>query len=216
LREQLRETLDDGVVRLGKRGARGVVFQVTLLHYGYTFVAKAAGAGFVSKLTHEGDVYGCLRPLQGVRVPVFLGAVDLRDLERTYYYDSYESEVTVDHLVHFMFLSYGGSNLDDVEVSDRAKVEQEVIDSVRALHRHGVVHTDLRDANVLWDGKRVMLIDFEQAELVDPLRPALAPVVPNKRAWHGMAIGVPSGKRVKGRVHLKMEEDIMAARSIFD
>lgn len=57
------------------------------------FVAKAAGAGFVLK--HEGDVYGRLRSLQGVYVSIFLSAFDLRGLKRTYYYESYESEVTM-------------------------------------------------------------------------------------------------------------------------
>jgi len=44
---------------------------------------------------------------------------------------------------------------------------------VRALHVHGVVHTDSRDANVLWDleTERVMIIDFEHAVLMELLLP---------------------------------------------
>ncbi len=87
LREQLGQSLDDGVVFFGKQGARGVLFQVTLLGYGYTFVSKAITIRFVRELEHEANVYEHLRPLQGVRVPVFLGVVDLREVERTYYYD---------------------------------------------------------------------------------------------------------------------------------
>lgn len=45
----------------------------------------------------------------GVRLPVFLGSVDLRDVGRTYYYDI---EVC---LAHFMLLSWGGSSLDETE-----------------------------------------------------------------------------------------------------
>lgn len=74
-------------------------------------------------------------------------------------------------------------------MSGRAKVER---GSVRALHRHGVVHTDVWDANVPWDGERVMVMDFEQAKLVEP-RPALARVVPNKRPWRGSE--TTAGKR---------------------
>lgn len=84
-------------------------------------------------------------------------------------------------LIHFMFLSQGGSSLDEAEVSDQEKVKKEVVSSVLALHGHGVVHKDVRRANVLWDGKRVTLIDFGQAELVEPPRRALDPVIPNKR-----------------------------------
>jgi Ser/Thr protein kinase RdoA (MazF antagonist) len=90
-------------------------------------------------------------------VPVFLGAVDLRKVGRTYYYGI---EV---HIVYLMLVSWGGRSLDEVEVSEKAKVNREVVQSVRALHTYGVVHTDVRDANVLWDEEteRAMVIDFE-------------------------------------------------------
>ena len=178
LREQLGRTLDDGVVPLRKQGARGVLFQVTLLAYGYTFVSKATTVRFVRELEHEAKVYERLRPLQGVRVPVFLGAVDLREVGRTYYYNI---EV---HIIYLMLVLWGGLSLDEAEVSDKAKVKRGLVQSVRVLYAHGVAHTDVRDANVLWDEKtkRAMVIDFEQAVLAERPRPALAPVVPNKRA----------------------------------
>ncbi|KAK6850467.1 hypothetical protein PG987_000101 [Apiospora arundinis] len=40
LRDQLKRTLDDGIESLDKGGARGVLFKVTLLAYGYTFIGK--------------------------------------------------------------------------------------------------------------------------------------------------------------------------------
>ena len=64
-------------MRLRKRGARGFVFQVTLLRYGYTVVGKATRADFVPELKHESNIYRRLRELLGVRVPVLLGTVDL-------------------------------------------------------------------------------------------------------------------------------------------
>jgi predicted Ser/Thr protein kinase len=217
LREQLGRTLDDGVVPLGKQGARGVLFQVTLLAYGYTFVSKGTTARFVQELEHEAKVYERLRPLQGVRVPVFLGAVDLREVGRTYYYDG---EV---HIIYLMLVSWGGCSLDEVEVSDRAKVNRGVVGSVRALHVHGVVHTDVRDANVLWDEEteRVMVIDFEQAVLEEPPRRALAPVVPNKRARRtdvdaNTAAGKPKSKNDAQQLKIRflMQDDILAATMI--
>ena len=217
LRKQLGQTLDEGFVPLGKQGARGVLFQVTLLVYGYTFVSKATTASFVRELEHEAKVYERLWPLQGVRVPVFLGAVDLREVGRTYYYD-----IQV-HLIHFMLLSWGGSSLDevDVDVSDRAKVKQEVVQSVRALHVHGVAHTDVREANVLLDKEtgRVMVIDFEQALLAEHSRPALAPVVPNKRTRRAETVDInPTARKLISRddiIRRKMQDDISSVTALW-
>ncbi|KAL2169473.1 hypothetical protein VTG60DRAFT_6017 [Thermothelomyces hinnuleus] len=212
LREQLRRTLDDGVVPLKKQGARGVLFQVTLLAYGYTFVSKATTARFVRELEHEAQVYERLRPLQGDRVPVFLGAVDLRQVGRRYYYD-----IGV-HIVYMMLVSWGGRSLDEVEVSDMAKVEREVMRAVRALHPQGVVHTDVRDANILWNAEteRAMVIDFEQAVLAERPRRALDPIVPNKRALRANVdtkTTVARPKSKKDAIWLNMQqEDILAAK----
>jgi len=128
------------------------------------------------KLDHEAMVYRHLWALQGIRVPVLIGVVDLRDVGRKYYYDFKT------YVVHLAFMSWGGPDLDEACLPEEAyeKVRQEVVRSVRALHVQGVAHTDVRRANVLW-----MMIDFEEAVLADPPRPALAPVVPNKRARHG-------------------------------
>ncbi|KAH6632803.1 hypothetical protein F5144DRAFT_621488 [Chaetomium tenue] len=205
LREQLGHTLDDGIMPLGKQGARGVLFQVTLLAHGYTFVSKATTAGFVRELEHEAAVYDRLRPLQGARVPVFLGAVDLREVGRTYYYD-----IDV-RIIYLVLLSCGGRSLDEMELSDAAKVEREAIQSVRALHMHGVVHTDVRDANVLWN---------EETQRAMRPRPVLASVVPNKRARHTgvdtKATTVSKPRSKSDVVRFKMQEDILYTRSIFD
>lgn len=86
------------------------------------------------------------------------------------------------HIVHLMLLSWGGSSLDEAEVGG-AKVEQEVVRAVQELHAYDVVHTDVRDVNVLSNGEtgRVMVIDFELAELAEQRRPALTAIMPNKR-----------------------------------
>ncbi|KAF6527438.1 hypothetical protein HZS61_010482 [Fusarium oxysporum f. sp. conglutinans] len=57
LRKQLVYSLDDGIVPLGMGGARGVLFQVTLLKYGYTFVSKGTVRAFIPDLQHEAAVY---------------------------------------------------------------------------------------------------------------------------------------------------------------
>lgn len=73
-------------MRLGKQVHAESLFQVTLLGYGYTFVTTVTTARFVRELEHEANVYARLRLLQGVRVLVFLGAVDIWEVGRTYYY----------------------------------------------------------------------------------------------------------------------------------
>ncbi|KAL6365680.1 hypothetical protein LRP88_01681 [Fusarium phalaenopsidis] len=85
LRNKLKRSLDEGMVPLGKEGSRGVLFQLTLLEYGYTFVSKGTVAAFIEDLEHEVAVYQHLHRLQGITVPVFMGAIDLRDLGWTYY-----------------------------------------------------------------------------------------------------------------------------------
>ncbi|KAL0764704.1 hypothetical protein CaCOL14_012794 [Colletotrichum acutatum] len=66
LGEQLERTLDDGVTPLGQGGARGVLFKISLLAYGYTFVSKGTVRAFIEDLEHEAAVYDRLRPIQVV------------------------------------------------------------------------------------------------------------------------------------------------------
>ncbi len=216
LREQLRRTLDDGVVCIWKQGARGVLFQVTLLTHGYTFVAKGTVPEFVEDLEHETAVYRRLQPLQGVCVPVFLGTVDLGSLGRTYYYDF---RVRV---VYLMLLSWAGVSLGEAGTWEAMGNDpgRELVRSVRELHANGVAHTDVRPPNVLWcrETRRAMVIDFERAVLVDPPCPPMVQVVSKKRARVPRGLGIvkavdqPSSRAEHRRL---LSNDVSAARSIF-
>ncbi|KAK1654920.1 hypothetical protein BDP81DRAFT_416810, partial [Colletotrichum phormii] len=154
LREQLERTLDDGIIPLGQGGARGVMFKVSLLEYGYTFISKGTVQAFINDLEHEAAVYERLRPLQGTYLPVFLGAIDLRPLNRTYYYDHRV------YVVHMTFLSWGGHDLSTIE------------GSLGAIHCQGVVHKDMRKENMVFNKEinGIMVIDFERAQLLRPPR----------------------------------------------
>ena len=89
----------------------------------------------------------------------------------------------------------------EVGVSEeaRGKMEREVVRSVRALHMHGVAHTDVGRANVLWNGPR----------------PALAPMVPKiARCVRDMGIkpaGQPNSTKDLTRF---LQDDILAATMI--
>lgn len=52
LREQLEQSLDDGIKPLREGGTRGVLFQVTLLSHGYTFASKGTIEAFIKDVDH--------------------------------------------------------------------------------------------------------------------------------------------------------------------
>ncbi|ENH66347.1 Reticulocyte-binding protein 2 like protein a [Fusarium oxysporum f. sp. cubense race 1] len=213
---QLKQSLDDGIRPLGEGGARGVLFQVTLLAHGYTFVSKGTVRAFIQDLEHEAAVYERLKPIQGVHVPVFLGAVDLRSMNKTYYYDHRV------YVVHMSFLSWGGCSIDRAQRTgdmDRS-LEDEAIRSLRAMHREGVVHKDVRLANMLFNPEtnRVMVIDFERALLLKPARRPLAQLVPNKRAWKSETMDakkVTGDSSKRSRASQSFSEDIWLAKTAF-
>jgi hypothetical protein len=66
---QLAENPDNGCEPLGKQGARGALFRLTLESYGYVFVAKGTVTAFKAKLEHEGSVYRHLDEVQGELIP---------------------------------------------------------------------------------------------------------------------------------------------------
>ncbi|EXU95373.1 protein kinase [Metarhizium robertsii] len=216
LAELLEESLDNGVTPLADGGSRGVLFRVTLLTYGYTFVGKGTVRAFIKDLEHEAAVYERLEPAQGVSIPVFLGTVDLRAMNKIYYYDHRV------YIVHLMFLSWGGYKLDDVRIAHGLgkRLAGQTLQSLRSMHSQGVVHNDVRGANMLFNPEtnRIMVIDFERAELVQPPRRALAQLVPNKRAWSyeipdKMTKRDENSCRYQGRVDVG--SDILMARSAF-
>ncbi|KAI1475419.1 hypothetical protein F4774DRAFT_429041 [Daldinia eschscholtzii] len=177
--KQLKQSLDDGIIDLNQGGARGVLFKITLLVYGYTFVAKGTVRAFISDLEHEAAVYDRLRLLQGCDVPVFLGAIDLRTMNKVYYYFHRV------YVVYMMFLSWGGDSLDDALKTGRMgkELENATVTSLRAIHQQGVIHKDVRFENMLFNQElqKVMIIDFERASLLELPRPALVQPKPNKR-----------------------------------
>ncbi|KND87193.1 hypothetical protein TOPH_08162 [Tolypocladium ophioglossoides CBS 100239] len=179
LSDQLKETLDYGITSLDITGARGALFKVTLLTYGYTFISKGTVEALIPYLRYEAVVYKRLEPIQGIAVPVFLGAIDLRPLDRTYYYD-----IRVD-IVHLSFLSWGGVDLREAQdlTYPGGSLEEMALKSMEKVHRQGVVHKDARRENLLFNPQTqgVMVIDFERSLLPSPPRRQLAVLEPNKR-----------------------------------
>ncbi|RMJ05329.1 hypothetical protein CDV36_013998, partial [Fusarium kuroshium] len=166
LRELLCKKLARPVCRLcylkpldsdGKYGDTGALFKLTLGRYGYTFVGKGTFAAAVTRLQHEADVYSHLEPMQGHFVPVCLGSIDL---ETPY-------PLVLADIVHMLLMSWVG---DTVVMND--SIQEEKTRLRELLRKQGVVHNDIRQANLLWNDEhgRIMLIDFNLATLLRPAR----------------------------------------------
>ena len=153
VRLQLGTSLDENCKELRLQGARGALFKVTLASHGYTFVGKATREVFVPDLKHEGRMYGLLRSIQGKKIPVYLGNIDLimpwRDLHVK--------------LIHMLLMSWGGEEINLVHPKRRFDTEIKQFES--RIARLGVQHEDLRRPNMLWNEETggVMFIDFERS-----------------------------------------------------
>ncbi|KAF5133084.1 Polysialic acid O-acetyltransferase [Metarhizium anisopliae] len=168
LREQWQKSLDDGITNLNISGASGALFRVTMLRYGYTFIGKGTPAPLIKYLRHEAAVYKRLQDMQGTSIPVFLGTVDLRPMNKIYYYDHRV------YIVHVTFFSWGGRTLSSLELPGGLdkRLTDGACQAIRAMHSKGVIHNDIRDPNMLYnpDTKRIMIIDFDRASIVEASR----------------------------------------------
>ena len=209
LRQQLAHTLDKDCQPLGLQGARGALFKVTLASHGYTVVAKGTVRAFVKDLQHEVRVYQRLEPIQGFSVPVCLGNIDLAE---PYYYDMGV------RIIHMMLLSWAGDCLHKGSACgmDKSDLAEEVARSVKAIHRAGVLHLDVRAPNICWSYEigRVMLIDFERSQILQVQRPLSGSSVSRRRkpsaAWKLRRGGSTKGLAFGGDAGFVQE--VLAAR----
>lgn len=160
VRKQLGRRLDRYCKPLdahGKYGKRGALFRLTLARYGYTFVGKGTFAAAVRHLQREGRVYSRLERLQGEAIPVYLENINL---EKPYY-------LVAADIGHILLMSWAG---EEAAIAGLADLKAETERSTRAVLGEGMLHDDLRAANILWNAKRchIMLIDFDRAILLPP------------------------------------------------
>ena len=187
VRQQLAASLDCNIRELGQQGIRGALFQITLASHGYSFVGKATCDVFVPALRHEGRIYEQLKCIQGRRIPVYLGNIDLdrpwRDLHV--------------RLIHMLLMSWGGERADKLEGVEVPEMEIKQFED--EIGRLGVQHNDLIPANILWNGQnqRIMFIDFEAATAIR--RSAVQEVSGNRKRKQGEKKGSGSQARAKAR-----------------
>jgi hypothetical protein len=171
---QLAENLDNGCEPLGKQGARGALFRLTLESYGYTFVAKGTVTAFKAKLKHEGLVYRHLDEAQGELIPVYLGNISL---VRPYFLD-----IGV-RIIHMLLMSWAGEQArKDLMLAIGRDLAAETSRAVTKMLDCGVEHRDVRPPNVLWNPeiRNVVLVDFERSEILKQV-PVLQETSPNRK-----------------------------------
>ncbi|KAI9820903.1 MAG: hypothetical protein M1826_000817 [Phylliscum demangeonii] len=160
--QQIAADPDHDIEPMGKQGARGALFKLTLVTHGYTFVGKGTIDVFVDELQHEGAIYrDHLQKLQGHAVPVYLGNIDL---ESPYFLCKGVL------IIHMLLMSWAGEEVNRDPHRKRIRhLEIEIARTTKEVLQAGVQQGDLRRANMLWnwERKRVMLIDYERAT-VDP------------------------------------------------
>lgn len=193
LQKQLGNELDYDCEPLGLQGARGALFRLVLTSHAYVFVGKGTVKWYVRALLHEGAVYKRLETLQGIAVPVYLGNIDL--LEK--YYLAVGVKIR-----HMLLLSWGGHMIGwENYGEDVRRTVQEVTEA-------GVAQSDVRDPNLLWneERKRVMLIDFERARYIEPVKGvsttveaagALQDISPNKKQKRRPPPKLKEGRRMQ-------------------
>ncbi|KAG6247019.1 hypothetical protein E4U24_003383 [Claviceps purpurea] len=164
LRDQFKHSLDEGITYDGIFGSFSMLFKVTLLAYGYTFVSKGTISTLVERLKNEAKMYQQLEPIQGTHVPVFLGTIDLRTMDK-----SYSVYWGVD-VVHMIFLSWGGRHIDPREMA-RLEIPMSRLVELEQAEK-GVLHSDVRWRNILFNSETngIMMINFERAHWIGKLR----------------------------------------------
>ena len=151
VQRQLAMDLDCNIQELKQQGLRGALFRITLASHGYTFVGKATREVYVPALQHEGRIYDRLESIQGKRIPVYLGNIDLK---RPWH------DLHV-RLIHMLLMSWGGERAD--KVKEASSLQMEICQFEDEIERLGVRHNDLISDNILWNDEvqGMMFIDFE-------------------------------------------------------
>jgi serine/threonine protein kinase len=174
---QLAQDPDNGCEPLGKQGARGALFRLTLELYGYTFVAKGTVTAFTAKLKHEGLVYRHLDEVQGELIPVYLGSISL---SRPYFLDFGV------RIVQMLLMSWAGEQAHkDLMLTMGRDLAVETSVAVTKILSCGVEHRDIRPPNVLWnpESRNVVLVDFERSEILKQAQ-VLQEISPNRKRKH--------------------------------
>ncbi|KAL2376748.1 hypothetical protein RJZ90_007281 [Blastomyces dermatitidis] len=166
-----------GCESMHKHGLSAALFSFTHFMHGYSFVAKGTPVEFGYSL-HEEKVYRSLRSIQGKRVPVCLGSVDISS--RPLYYDG------IARIGYLLFLSHAGR---PIRLHEGLGISQSIREALLDIHGLGIRHCDAHDGNIFWnaENKGAMIIDFDRARISSQKR-LLSKRVSKKRKRDDAAI----------------------------
>ncbi|KKZ63872.1 hypothetical protein EMCG_01825 [[Emmonsia] crescens] len=155
LKKQLDHDLDHNCTPFGTCGSYGAPFKITCAAYGYTLVGKGTTSGLWKYVSCEAEIYQVLRKAQGSAVPVFLGMIDLKLILFLH---------GAGDIRHMLLMGWAGESIDKLKSST---LNDEISKSKREIRMLGVVHKDLRLANMLWNNelRRVLIIDFHRSDI---------------------------------------------------
>ncbi|RDA93649.1 hypothetical protein CP533_4868 [Ophiocordyceps camponoti-saundersi (nom. inval.)] len=148
--------LDAYCTPMGLTGGSSSVFKVQLRTNGYTLVAKGVEKHRFHDLVYENNIYRRLQDIQGRYVPVCLGIIDLGV---SYHFNTRECG-------SFMLLSYCGVRPTS-QVMNRRMMTR-ACKALTEIHRRGVLHRDVGPFNLLCEGERMAIMDFEFSEVHQP------------------------------------------------
>ncbi|OJD21464.1 hypothetical protein ACJ73_07194 [Blastomyces percursus] len=199
---QLDRDLDHNCTPFGTCGSYGAPFKITCAAYGYTLVGKGTTAGLWKVVSREAEIYRVLQKAQGSAVPVFLGRIDLK-----LFFFLHGAE----DIRHMLLMSWAGESIENVE--DKEVLRHEISRSKKEIRILGVLHKDLRSANMLWNDelRRVLIIDFHRSEL--DRRPMKRRVGSLKRPLHqvGMSKRPCNNSGLTGRISTTRGSDVQSS-----
>ena len=81
--------------------------------------------------------------VQGSCVPVYLGTIDRRSMDKIYYYDQRV------YVVHLAFISWAGRRLDEMgqQMTERMRIAGGTLQPLGTIHQAGVVPTTCKEPN---------------------------------------------------------------------
>ncbi len=139
-------------------GSRGEMFKITLTSHGYTVIAKGVQIHNVPHIKNEAKIYHHLRSLQGIHIPVCLGAINLI---LPYYHKG-------GIFVRFLLQSYAGMSVGHtINEKNKDDILSKLTHALTTIHQLRVLHGDPDPVNFLIDEKSGVLqvIDFERSQI---------------------------------------------------
>ncbi|KAL1991397.1 hypothetical protein VTN49DRAFT_5389 [Thermomyces lanuginosus] len=165
LKRQLDQDPEHYCTPMGGRGSYVAPFKITCARYGYTIFGKGTTSYRWKNVSQEVEVYRILQKIQGLAVPVFLGATGMA---QTYHLHG------VGGIQYILLMGWEGEKIRSVGAGP--DLSREIMRSKEQIKLCGVVHLDLRFENMLWNRElgRVLIIDFHLCKIIPRPRKTLS------------------------------------------